>query len=211
MKADQQHVSTIGRRMFVMVLAAWIWCFPVVVYAAKSGLSSSKSIVAATVVERKQHPLRRMLTSISAANRRGIDDIVVAKKLGEMKLRHKKKLDFLPDGVKNSIASATATAIVKIVLQPLDTIKTIQQARPNIKLGPIKAAVEVIKQRGVAGLWSGVGISVCNCSPVLLASFVVTSNSPTHPHGIAGLVLFCLSRYWDHHLQERFISECTAV
>ena len=70
------------------------------------------------------------------------------------------RLSFLPDGIKNSIASGTATAIVKIVLQPLDVIKTIQQSKPNVKLGPFRAAVEVIRERGILGLWSGIGISV---------------------------------------------------
>jgi hypothetical protein len=79
---------------------------------------------------------------------------------GPAKLTRVQKLAFLPDGIKNSIASAAATAMAKFVLQPLDTIKTIQQARANTKLGPIAAAAEVVRQRGVGGLWSGIGISV---------------------------------------------------
>ena len=92
----------------------------------------------------------------------------------------KKKLAFLPDGVKNSIASATATAVVKIILQPLDTIKTIQQARPNIKLGPIKAAAEVIKNRGIGGLWSGIGISILGSSPSGAVYFGVYTSVKAH-------------------------------
>lgn len=90
------------------------------------------------------------------------------------KLTRVQKLAFLPDGIKNSIASAAATAMAKFVLQPLDTIKTIQQARANTKLGPIAAAAEVVKQRGVGGLWSGIGISVRVVCSLHAASFLMS-------------------------------------
>lgn len=59
-----------------------------------------------------------------------------------------KRFAFIPDGIKNAIASGLATAVVKTLLQPLDTIKTIQQSS-KIKLGPLKAALQVIESRGM--------------------------------------------------------------
>jgi Mitochondrial carrier protein len=91
----------------------------------------------------------------------------------EGKLHHSGKvLPFLPDGIKNSIASAGATAVVKFVLQPLDTIKTIQQAKGGASLGPLGATMKVIKDRGIMGLWSGIDISVrgimCNLAQIFV-------------------------------------------
>ena len=89
-----------------------------------------------------------------------------------------KRLSFIPDGIKNAMASGLATAVVKTFLQPLDTIKTIQQAQ-KIKLGPIKAAIQVIEQRGLKGLWSGVGITVIGSTPSGAVYFGVYSTVKT--------------------------------
>ena len=88
--------------------------------------------------------------------------------------QERKRLSFIPDGVKNAIASGLATAVVKTFLQPLDTIKTIQQAQ-KIKLGPIKAAMQIIEERGVRGLWSGIGITVVGSTPSVAVYFGVYS------------------------------------
>ena len=87
----------------------------------------------------------------------------------------KRRLSFIPDGVKNAMASGLATAVVKIFLQPLDTIKTIQQAQ-KIKLGPIKAAIQIIEERGVRGLWSGIGITLVGSMPSVAVYFGVYSS-----------------------------------
>ena len=91
----------------------------------------------------------------------------------------RKRLSFIPDGLKNAIASGLATAVVKTFLQPLDTIKTIQQAQ-KIKLGPIKAAMQIIEQRGVRGLWSGIGITVVGSTPSVAVYFGVYSTMKTY-------------------------------
>jgi Mitochondrial carrier protein len=56
------------------------------------------------------------------------------------------------------MASGLAAAVVKTILQPFDTIKTVQQAG-QLKLGPIGATLKVIERSGVKGLWSGIGIT----------------------------------------------------
>ena len=81
----------------------------------------------------------------------------------------------LPDGIKNGLASGLAAAFVKIILQPIDTIKTVQQAT-QYGMGPLKAASEVVKTRGVLGLWSGVGITVLGSSPSVAVYFGVYSS-----------------------------------
>jgi solute carrier family 25 S-adenosylmethionine transporter 26 len=86
-----------------------------------------------------------------------------------------RRLSFIPDGIKNAMASGLATAVVKTFLQPLDTIKTIQQAQ-KIKLGPIKAAMQIIEQRGIKGLWSGIGITVVGSTPSVAVYFGVYSS-----------------------------------
>ena len=89
-----------------------------------------------------------------------------------------KKFSFIPDGIKNAMASGLATAVVKTFLQPLDTIKTVQQAQ-KIKLGPIKAALQVIEQRGIRGLWSGIGITIVGSTPSVAVYFGVYSSVKT--------------------------------
>ena len=86
-------------------------------------------------------------------------------------------LSWLPDGLKNGIASGSAAVVVKAILQPFDTIKTVQQAKNAVKFNnPIRAGLEVIKTRGIGGLWSGIGITVIGSSPSVAVYFGVYSS-----------------------------------
>ena len=85
----------------------------------------------------------------------------------------------LPDGVLNGFASGLAAAVVKAILQPIDTIKTVQQAARG-GMGPIAATRQVISQRGVLGLWSGIGITVLGSSPSVAVYFGVYSSVKAH-------------------------------
>jgi solute carrier family 25 S-adenosylmethionine transporter 26 len=82
----------------------------------------------------------------------------------------------LLDGTKDGIASACASAVAKFILQPLDTIKTVQQANAAVKLNAFEAGNYVLKSRGVLGLWSGVGISIAGSTPSTAVYFGVYSS-----------------------------------
>ena len=82
----------------------------------------------------------------------------------------KSLLDKIPDGVKDGIASGLAAAVVKIVLQPLDTIKTVQQAQ-KLGLDPFTAIHKVIERGGLGGLWAGVTVTVLGSSPSVAVYF----------------------------------------
>ena len=169
--ATAQHHFMVLLIRFAFVL--WLCCSSSTIHATAVGTIVHPPSVRS--VAEKDGSLSGILSRLRVSG-----DEIVAKKQEQIRAFRKKKLAFLPDGVKNSIASATATAVVKIILQPLDTIKTIQQARPNIKLGPIKAAAEVIKNRGIVGLWSGIGISILGSSPSGAIYFGVYSSVKTH-------------------------------
>ncbi len=79
-------------------------------------------------------------------------------------------LDSIPDGVKNGLASGLAAAVVKTVLQPLDTIKTVQQAQ-KLGLNPVAAIRKVVERSGVGGLWAGLGVTVLGSSPSVAVYF----------------------------------------
>ena len=115
-------------------------------------------------------PRKANLVSISSA----------AEKTKSVDKVEKKRFAFLPDGVKDGIASGLAAAVVKAILQPLDTIKTVQQAQNSVKLGPIRAAVDIVEKRGIAGLWSGLGITVVGSSPSVAVYFGLYSSCKTH-------------------------------
>ena len=108
----------------------------------------------------------------------GLPDVVAV--AAEPASRGKGKLlASLPDGIKNGLASGLAAAVVKVILQPIDTIKTVQQAS-KLGMGPFRAMSSVIKSRGVLGLWSGVGITVLGSSPSVAVYFGVYSSVKTH-------------------------------
>ncbi len=79
-------------------------------------------------------------------------------------------LDRIPDGVKDGIASGLAAAVVKVVLQPLDTIKTVQQAQ-KLGLDPFTAIRKVVERSGLGGLWAGVTVTVLGSSPSVAVYF----------------------------------------
>lgn len=76
-----------------------------------------------------------------------------------------RRLGWISDGAKEGFASALATSVVKAVLQPLDTIKTVQQGVPGKHIGPLSAAAKVLQARGVFGLWSGLGVTIIGSAP----------------------------------------------
>lgn len=89
--------------------------------------------------------------------------------------KHQTILPWISDGVKSGIASGLAAAIAKIVLQPFDTIKTVQQAEKS-GLNPLNAGLYIIKNRGIGGLWSGMGITVIGSSPSVAVYFGIYSS-----------------------------------
>ena len=85
----------------------------------------------------------------------------------------------LPDGVKNGIASAASSILVKFILQPIDVCKTVQQAS-NIKLSPLNALIETINRRGFIGLWSGMGATVLGAAPSSAVYFGMYSSTKAY-------------------------------
>jgi len=88
-------------------------------------------------------------------------------------------LPWLTNGMKNGIASGLATIIAKIIMQPFDTIKTIQQLQ-KVKLNMIETTQEIIRQRGVEGLWSGTLISAFGAAPAVALYYGVYSSTRKH-------------------------------
>jgi solute carrier family 25 S-adenosylmethionine transporter 26 len=87
-----------------------------------------------------------------------------------------KRFAFIPDGIKNGIASYLATVLVKVILAPLDTIKTIQQIEIGNQLGIFSTAQHIIKTRGVGSLWAGTLVAAIGASPSVAMYFGVFSS-----------------------------------
>eukprot|EP01035_Chromulina_nebulosa_P018865 gene18865-24650_t len=79
-------------------------------------------------------------------------------------------LPWLSDGVKSGLASGLSAALVKAILQPFDTIKTVQQAE-RFRQNAWNTGVSVVRARGICGLWSGIGITVLGSSPSVAVYF----------------------------------------
>ena len=91
-------------------------------------------------------------------------------------LSKSRRFSFLPDGLKSGIASGLAAIVAKVILQPFDTIKTVQQYQTATNLGPIGTGIDIVKKRGIAGLWSGIGVTVIGSSPSVAIYFGVYSS-----------------------------------
>eukprot|EP01040_Poterioochromonas_malhamensis_P011657 gene11657-12720_t len=89
--------------------------------------------------------------------------------------RKEKVLKWIPDGMKNALSSGVATVLVKSILQPLDTIKTMQQIQEGQRKTLIATAREILLSRGVKGLWSGTLISALGSAPAAAVYYGVFS------------------------------------
>jgi hypothetical protein len=73
------------------------------------------------------------------------------------------------EGLKNSMASALASACAKSLLQPFDTIKTVQQhARSDISIGFLEAGRMVMEREGGSGflgLYAGLAVAALGSAP----------------------------------------------
>lgn len=85
-------------------------------------------------------------------------------------------LPWIPDGMKNAMASYLATVLVKVLLQPFDTIKTIQQIQ-TVPQGVFATGARLVRARGIAGLWSGTLVSAFGASPSVAVYFGVFSSA----------------------------------
>lgn len=79
-------------------------------------------------------------------------------------------INAVPESSKNSVAGALAAAVVKLTLQPFDTLKTIQQMDKN-GAGLLATTAEFVRQRGVLSLWSGVGVTIMGSVPSVALYF----------------------------------------
>eukprot|EP01039_Chlorochromonas_danica_P006071 gene6071-6685_t len=88
----------------------------------------------------------------------------------------RKALLWIPDGMKNAIASGLASVIVRTLLQPFDTIKTVQQMHPH-PLSVAQTAKMIVATRGVRDLWSGVLVTALGSAPSVAVYFGVFSST----------------------------------
>lgn len=91
-------------------------------------------------------------------------------KVSEFSTNNSRRLKWLPDGIKNGVASGLAAVVVKTILQPFDTIKTVQQFQ-SIKIGPIATGMHIINTRGIVGLWSGMLVTAIGSTPSVAVYF----------------------------------------
>jgi len=76
----------------------------------------------------------------------------------------------VPKILKDSLASMLATAVVKIALQPFDTVKTVQQMN-SFQSGILATASQIVHRRGMHGLWAGAGVTVFGSMPSVAVYF----------------------------------------
>ena len=76
----------------------------------------------------------------------------------------------LIDGLRDGCASGLATICAKAMLQPFDTIKTVQQANPGKPpRGMLLTASTLVRERGVGSLYRGLGIALLGSVPAMYA------------------------------------------
>ena len=80
----------------------------------------------------------------------------------------------LMDSLRNGCASGLATICAKAMLQPFDTLKTLQQTRPGKPpRGLLLTASTLVRERGVGSLYRGLGIALLGSVPAMSAYFAV--------------------------------------
>ena len=89
-----------------------------------------------------------LICSLHAIGCSSIPTVVGAnKKRQQNSVSYRKTIASLPVGIKNGIASGLAAAVAKGVLQPFDTIKTVQQTHKTFA-GLGATTTNLIKSRG---------------------------------------------------------------
>jgi Mitochondrial carrier protein len=76
---------------------------------------------------------------------------------------HDKRTDAI-EGIKNGCASGLAAGCVKTLLQPFDTIKTVQQFSAE-SMNFIEAGRLLLARSGVPALYSGLGVTIIGSMP----------------------------------------------
>ncbi|RYG95655.1 solute carrier family 25 protein [archaeon] len=104
-------------------------------------------------------------TSLASSAPVGIDAIKV-----------RRVFPWIPNGIKNGLASGLATVLVKLILQPFDTLKTVQQMQMHSHLSIPAAASYIIQSRGIWGLWSGALVGAVGAAPSVALYFTVYSS-----------------------------------
>jgi Mitochondrial carrier protein len=74
------------------------------------------------------------------------------------------------DGIKQGIASGLASCCVKTLLQPLDTIKTVQQFSTH-SMNFFEAGRLLLARSGVTALYSGLGVTLLGAAPSMAIYF----------------------------------------
>lgn len=80
--------------------------------------------------------------------------------------------DTVVAGLKNGCASGMAAACAKILLQPFDTLKTLQQASKG-SLGMVEAAGDLVRRKGAGALYTGLGVTLVGSIPAVSIYFGV--------------------------------------
>lgn len=76
----------------------------------------------------------------------------------------------LLDGLRNGCASGLATVCAKAMLQPFDTIKTLQQANTGkLPQGMLQTATTLVNERGAVSLYRGLGVALLGSVPAMCA------------------------------------------
>ena len=85
--------------------------------------------------------------------------------------RSQRVLPWMPRSAKNGLASGSATILTKLLLQPFDTIKTLQQLNGQ----PLcQTARLIVRERGLwHGLWAGTVVSSVCAAPSNALYFAV--------------------------------------
>ena len=82
------------------------------------------------------------------------------------------------DGIKNGAASGMATVCAKTLLQPFDTLKTLQQ-RSGGSGDLIATCTGLVRTSGVGALYRGLGVSLIGAVPAMSAYFAVYQATKT--------------------------------
>ena len=108
---------------------------------------------------------------------RPIRDVILHKVLVLFLSEPVKPVGPLLDGLRNGCASGLATVCAKAMLQPFDTIKTLQQTNTGkLPQGMLQTATTLVNERGAVSLYRGLGVALMGSVPAMCAA--ASSNQP---------------------------------